>query len=78
MFFKIPTPALFPLSRTLLCVLLIVYILVISLQLQQLPLWFFAFCVVVILWRINILREKWRQPNLWQKILMMLGGVIGM
>ena len=78
MFFKMPVPALFPLSRTLLCVLLLVYALVVSLQLQQLPLWFFAFSALVILWRINILREKWRQPHLWQKILMMLGGVIGM
>lgn len=60
----------FLLSRQLLIGLLTLYASVILLHFAQLPLWVFVVCVLVFVWRINILREKWQPPKRLVKLLL--------
>jgi len=68
----------FPLSRSSLLSLLVVYVFVVVLHYAQLPVWFFVFCFGVFIWRYNILRGQWHSPNKIKKILLMLVGSAGM
>jgi transglutaminase-like putative cysteine protease len=58
------------LSRQLLIGLLALYASVILLHFSRLPLWVFGVCVLVFIWRINILREKWHPPKKLGKLLL--------
>jgi transglutaminase-like putative cysteine protease len=60
-------PLLF--SRPLMFSLLFGYISVCALHLTQLPVWMWFFCSVVIVWRIQVLREKLASPNRIIKLL---------
>lgn len=60
----------FLLPRSLLFGLLAVYSGVILLHASQLPVWCFAICIIILLWRINILREKWQAPKALIKALL--------
>lgn len=53
----------FLLSRSLLIGLLLVYISVMLLHASHLTLWMWAIFGLVVVWRINILREVWNQPR---------------
>ena len=53
----------FLLSRSLLVGLLLVYISVMLLHVSHLTLWMWTIFGLVVVWRLNILRERWRQPS---------------
>ncbi len=58
--------AIFLISRPLLRGLLAVFICVLFLNAALLPWWMFVLCGLVFVWRVQIIKEKWRVPG--QKI----------
>lgn len=68
----------FPLSRSLLISLLLVYAGVLWLHFTSAPIWLLALGAGVIVWRINILRERWRAPGIVVKVIFMLLAIIAL
>ncbi len=53
----------FFITRNLIVGLLLVYVSVVFLHVSHLPVWTFALFTFTVLWRVNILREKWPSPR---------------
>lgn len=62
----------FPLSRSLLVSLLVAYGGVIALHASGLPVWMFLVATLSIVWRVNILRQKWTTPSRSIRVLLVL------
>ncbi len=65
----------YPLSRPLLMSLLLAYTLVMVLHGSQLPVWMMVLAVMVMIWRINIVRTQWTPPKTRWMVLITVCGV---
>ncbi|ODS23725.1 hypothetical protein AB835_07455 [Candidatus Endobugula sertula] len=68
----------FPLTRPLLIGLLTVYSSAIALHIPHLPWWVLILYLGVMLWRINILRERWQAPGLVIQIVLVISICLGL
>ena len=67
----------FPMPRTAFVLLLAINVLAVLPHAERVPTWMLLAFGVVLLWRIQVFRERWPFPSKWLRLLLVLGGFAG-
>lgn len=70
-------PPIFPMPRTAFVLVLVSVTLAVLPHAQRVPPWLLGVFMVVLVWRIQVFRQRLRFPPKWMRLLMVCGGVLG-
>ncbi|MBA54732.1 MAG: transglutaminase [Pseudomonadales bacterium] len=70
-------PPIFPMPRTAFVLLIVSVTLTVVPHIQRLPPWLLAVFGVVLVWRIQVFRQRLRFPPKWARLFMVCGGILG-
>ncbi|RLT98640.1 transglutaminaseTgpA domain-containing protein [Ketobacter sp.] len=70
-------PPVFPMPRTAFVLLMVSVTLAVLPHVQRVPPWLLAVFGIVLVWRIQVFRQRLRFPPKWARLFMVCGGVLG-